>query len=467
MQNQQMKTFLKAQQSMIIGCIIIGCVVGILRINNMLYFDLSNSYDITPHFQNVLSILTTGTMPSITQSYEAHQAPLFYILTAWYLKLSEALGLSGDFYTLLPPVLFVQAMVWTLIVSLFAWHLLRRVGIELRILAICVSLLLPVNTIMTTMYTNDMPVMLFGSMAMFTLWQMSCSNRLTDKHLWLRAALFCAFAIMFKNNGIIFIGVYVAFAICIGFYYLLRKQHNQLKALVIASIIGVPLILIAWIPNAWHGARHIDALVENVFGYNRDVVTPRFFYTFDTEIFRMPFVDSPGERSFWSLQYVNLHGDYYNHWNSSAYSRYPDYELVVVPYRFPMPLNRYYAAVMLQYLGVPITLMMILGFVGSFFRLIRSPRRGILDGSLLVVLFTLMSQAAQLSFYLSFPYIRYAHIHARFQGFLYGFLFLVGVMWLWRWGYRHLLGQILLFVLFLIMTLYALVAAYFMWLPPI
>jgi len=447
-------------------------LAGALQLNNHLYYDLDLGYDMPMHFNNTMAIIDTGQMPPpplLPNTYEAHQAPAFYYLSAWILQITNY---DFDWYTfivIMPWVLYLVGMIWVILIANFVLRTIRPIPLFLRSLIICVVVLFPNNTIMSVMYNNDLSVTIFGALSVWTLWLMCRTNQLTSKSLWLRAALLAGLATLFKLSGLIIIGVYGALAAYIILQTLWQRHFEKARQVIIAASLGLPLMLIPWMYNSNHTSQYIESPL-GVIGdapYVWDVVDPSFFLTFDLDIFDVPFAFETGKSSFWTLQFLTLHNDYYNHWNSSAYKDYPPYRLVEVPHRDPMPYTRLQDAVVLQYLAIPITLVMVFGVGVSLYRLIFRNRFALRDGSVVVLIYVGMSQGAQLVRFIAHPDIKGVIIHARHLGFIYGFMFIIGAWWLLKLTKHRRYGEILSLSLATFMLAYSLVAIRLMWLPPI
>ncbi len=447
-------------------------IVGALQVNNHLYYDLHISYDMPQHLDNTYSIMRTGQMPQpplTPYQYEAHQAPLFYVFSAWILLAGEQVS-PDPFREYMPAVLFVLAMLWSLIVILAIRQGLRRLPPLLRGLVATVVLVFPMNTRMTVMYGNDVPVVLFATLGIFTLWFMCRSNRLTDRTLWVRAAALCGLAGAFKVNGIVPIGVYGVMLMLVGGIALWRQggQIRWRSTLIVGAVSLLMMIPISLnlLNTVYYIGNPVGATTPQRPMW--EVVGTNFFTSFDTSIFDMPFAFGNGERSYWSLQYVTLHSDYYNHWNSRAYESYPAELMMPMPHRVPMPIAHVADGKQLQFLAVPITGLMLFGWGYAVYRVMRFPRRAMLDGSVVVVVFAVVAQAAQWIRFSGHAEIRAAVIHARYQGFLYGFLFMVGVLTLYRLlAQRGKIARQLIWLLAGVLLAYIFIAVRFMWLPPL
>lgn len=456
----------------ILGILIPFVIVGTLHLNNARYYDLKLGYDMPQHLNNTLTLMQTGQMPPpplTSRTYEAHQAPIFYELSALILHIANIVVEGDSFTQVMPIILWVLGMLWVVLVAVFVIRSFRQILLPLRILMICVILLFPSNTIMSVMYTNDLPVTIFGSLSIWLLWLMCRTNRLTSKKLWFWSAIWAGLAMLFKLSGIIIVGTYSALAIYIVLSLLWHKHFTKARQVIVAASIGLPLMMTPWIINTRHATRYIDNIVgaTTESRYLWDAVTPSFFLSFDSDFFSMPFAYQSGSQSYWSLQFLTLHNDYYNHWNSITYKNYPAHQLVTVPHRDPMPFTRLTDAITLQYLALPITLIMVFGVGVSIYRIIIHNRFALRDGSVLVIIYIGVAQAAQFIRFAASPDIRAVLIHARYLGFIYSLAFLVGGWWLLRLTRqsKHARGIRLTFAT--LMFAYCFIAFRLMWLPPI
>jgi len=177
------------------------------------------------------------------------------------------------------------------------------------------------NTVATVMFTNDVAVIPLGAVTAFILWSMVRSGRHRDFKMWLRAGAIGGLCIASKLSGVVLLGTYTAVAIFVCFDYLYkRKYQTALKILMMASV-GTFMMLVPYQLNTWHQSQYIDNPFGEVNSEARsglfETVKIPFFTTFDTTFFNEPFSwrfgIGPGTQSYWSIQYVTLHSDYYNH----------------------------------------------------------------------------------------------------------------------------------------------------------
>lgn len=463
--NHQSRAYIGAMLLVII-------VVGSLRVNNALYYDLALGYDAYQHTNNVFWIMRTGEMPPPPlqpKTYEAFQAPLFYVLSAWFLQAGQHPAIEDVFNAEIPLLLFMIGMSWIILIADFVLRYLRRIPLILRILIICLVLLIPTNTIMSTMFNNDMPVTILGAVAIWTLWLMCRSNQLTSRRLWFRVAALTGIATLIKLSGMIIIATYCALAGYVVVNSIWKKQLRKARRVLVAASIGLPLMLFPWAFNTLHTLQYVD----NTFGVTVDtrdlweVVTPNFFLSFDFNIFDMPFAFQAGAGSYWSLQFLTLHNDYYNHWNSAAYETYPSHELIAITHRDPMPILRFKDAVTLLYLALPVSMIMLFGLFISLYRVVLRNQFAIRDGSVLVLFYAVIAQVAQFVRFAQHPDIRGVIIHARHLGFVYAFLFIVGSWWLIRLTEHHKWKKQIRLVFATLMFAYCSIAYRLMWLPPV
>lgn len=447
-------------------------VVGALHFNNMRYYDLNLGYDMPQHKNNTLALMRTGLMPPpplTPQTYQAHQSPLFYQLSALYVRVADDVTGGNGFTLGMPVLLFILGMIWVVMVAIFVVLSFPQIPLLIRTLMICVVVLFPSNTIMSVMYTNDMPVTMLGVGAIWLLWLMCRLNRVTSRRWWLGAAILTGLATLFKLSGAIVIGTYGGLAIYIVLGMIRERRFSKARQVIIAAGLGLPIILTPWIINTRHASRYIDNPVGAITKprYLWDAVTPSFFLSLDLNIFDMPFAYERGEGSYWTLQFLTLHNDYYNHWNSAAYKDYPPHKLATMPRRDPMPYSRLYDAITLQYLAIPITLVMVLGVGVSVYRMMFRSRLAVRDGSVLIVIYMGMAQAAQFIRFAASPDIRSVLIHARYLGFIYGFAFIIGGWWLTRFFKHRRYAKSIQLLFATLMVAYCCIAIRFMWLPPI
>lgn len=464
-----MKVFIKRYRWVILPLALITA----LLVNNRLYYDIFDGYDMPPHFNNVYSLMTTGQMPvpgASIYDYEAHQAPFYYVLAAVTTKLAEPY-FKESFQQFTVPLLLPVALGWVLILTWFVQRVMRHMPAVLKGSVLCVIALFPANVTSMIMFGNDLPVIMFGGWAAFSMWVMLRSGKQDRLGWWLWLAFLSSIAILFKTNGAILAATYGALAGYIVIAYCRKRYWRKAWKIVINASIGLPLMIIPLAYNMWHTSRYID----DPFGTLGET-SPlsaywywEFFYRFDDTIFIKPWAYGPGEKSYWSMQYVTLHNDYYNHWNSSAYDSWPDNTLAWNLHRAPTPIDRYNLAIILQAVAAPVTLLIVFGFFYSLYRCLFKRRYALRDGSILVVLFTLVTQGAQILRFLHNPNVRAVVVHARYMGFLYPFLFVVGVTWFWRLTTRGApAGKMLLAGLLAVTFLtYAFMAFKLMWLPPV
>ncbi|MFN8371774.1 MAG: hypothetical protein U0694_02710 [Anaerolineae bacterium] len=449
-------------------------LLGLLALNNHLYYNIFYGYDMPQHFLNVHVIRTTGSPPTPDNNppdnYEAHQAPLFYILATWVLILSDPFVGDGMLY-FMPVALLLLDVLWIGMMTHLIEHFLRRVHPLFKALTLLVVMLLPMHVMARAMFGNDLPVLMFGTLAAFALWRLA-RGRTLERGAWLRAAALCGFAVAFKNNGIVLFGSYLALAGFVVVHNLTRRHWRRTLRVFGYAALGLPLMLVPFLVNNYQTMQFLDdpigamGIIPTIPDTPPDHVG--FLLRFDPTLFLSPFAYKYGYRGYWSLEYVTLHSDYYNHWSSDAYNTWDANLLTAMPHRFAMPIARYNDLLLLQFLAVPVTFVMVFAVVHAAYRCLLHWRGAIRDGSALVLLFTVAAHAAQIVRYLSYPYVDAVVIHARYIGFLWFFLFIVGIYWLAkllrsnRGWYGAVVGAGAA-----LMAAYSFIALRAMWLPPV
>src|SRR5262249_55737545 len=362
-----------------------------------------------------MSVYRTGAMPpppATELTFEAGQAPLMYVLTGWLFRALDLIGIEpmDSFNRFMPVILFLASLGWTTLFVVFIERALRLAPSLLKALTLSTVMMLPVTVEMSAMYDNDLPVNILATAALLTVWSMLRSGRTLDQARWLRAATLIGLAIFFKNNGMILIPIYAAIAAYLALYYGRSSSGSfSLRKLSSVAAVGLPLMLIPASIEIWNTSRYTGGdlagmplmmPVRSMFG--RTPVT--FFTTFDLSVLNTPFAtgrlaDSAGKDSFWSIQYVTLHSDYLNHWNSPAYQSWPTSSLMDLHRRYPIPISQFVSAVILAVLAIPVTMIMIVGFSISLYRVFRRFRFASRDGSILIVVMTICAEAAQVVYY--------------------------------------------------------------------
>lgn len=451
---------------------VLPCIVVIaLNLNAHINYNTFDGYDMPQHFENTYHILTTGTMPlpPVTRdTYQAFQPPLFYILSAWVTKLGELFKVDG-FLSYVPVWLLFISIIWLLLMAWFVQHAMPRAPALWRALTLCVIMLFPVNILTTTMFTNDGLANVLILIGVLILWTMVRTRREYDPALWLRAAVIGGLGILVKSSAVTFIGIYGLLAGAFTLRFLLKRQYRQFFRMTRAVAIGLCLMLIPSVIVSLHSLRYSSG----AFGL-AGVSEPdsmfyeanwRFLTTFDTNIFSDPF-NNMGQGSYWSLLYALIHNDYYNHWHSASYERLPPAELKDVNWRSPMPIAHFEDAVRLQWLAIPVTLIILLGVAGAVVSLLRRPGRALYSGSALLLLTVVASQIGQLVFFLQ--YFNTLAIQARYTAFLFPLLFTWGARALWKnERQQHNLASLLVMELAgVAMIAYAFIAFRLIWLPP-
>lgn len=445
-----------------------------LQVNIRLYYDLGYGYDMPQHYSNARAVMLTGWMPPppLTPStYEAFQAPLFYVLSAGVIRLGELFAPDG-FRGFMPLALGLVTLIWALLIVVWVQEALGKCAPPLvRALTVLVVMLFPANVLLGAMFSNDLPLAVCAMLTVYLLWRLARAGRLHDGRAWLVAGAAAATATAFKNNGIIVGAVYVVLAGLVIAESLWKRRRNPAREVARALAIALPLILLPFIFNARHTMRYVPDPMGAVIPPRSAIgrFPLRFFVGFDFSIFENPFAYGPGEGSFWSLQYVTLHSDYYNHWNSPAYNALPPDQRHDTGHNQPMPVARFDALVRLQVLAIPITLVMVYAVLHALYRSVRRPHAALRDGALLILLLALAGEGAQLLRFVSYADVRAVLIHARFLSFLYVALFIAGITWLWeRWGARRdLLPMMLKTVLVLDMLAYTVTVVQALWLPAV
>lgn len=444
-----------------------------LQVNAHMYYALDYGYDMPQHAANVYALLMTGHMPPpplTPQTYEAGQPPLFYVLSAVVFRLAESVAPPGVYILqeYIPLLLMAFSASWALLTAFFVQQTMRRAAGWWKALTLLVTVLLPVVQIMNAMFNNDLPVNVMMTWGVIMVWLIVRSAGTTKPIRWLGAAAVIGLAIAFKVNGAILLGVYAATAAWLVGRRALAGRLKPAFRVAALALLGLPLMVAPLLHDAWHARQYHDNIV-NVMMPPQPVwgMPLTFFTTFDTSIFERPFIPGPGEGSYWSLQYVSLHQDYYNFWNSPVYEDMPLSELSYPGSRTNIPGARFQDAVRLMYLGIPVTLVIVLGLAASLARLIRRPHQGTRDGSLVIALAGLGALGADLWRFFTYANIQAAIIHARFIAFAYVILFVIGMAWAWRLGGRRRpwWARAWMLLLAALLLAYAAVAFRRMWLP--
>ncbi len=448
-------------------------VILALQANAHMYYKMDYGYDMPQHAMNMYALLNTGHMPPpplAPSTYEAGQPPLFYVLSAVVFRLAESVAPPGVY--ILQEYIALWLMVfsasWALLAAFFVQQAMRRAAGWWKALTLLVVMLFPVIQIMNAMFNNDLAVNVLLTWGVILLWLMVRSARTASLAMWLRVAAIIGLAIAFKVNGAILLAIYGVTAAWLAGQNALSGRLKTAARVVAVALLGLPLMLAPLLYNVWHARQYHDNIV-NVMVPPQPVweMPISFFTTFDTSIFERPFAFGPGEGSYWSLQYVTLHQDYYNFWNSPVYQDMPLTELSYPGTRTNIPGARFQDAVRLMYLAIPATLMIVLGLTASLARMIRRPRQGTRDGSLVIALTGLGALGADIWRFSNYANIQAAIIHARFIAFSYVILFVIGMAWAWKlWGrQRAWWARILMLLLAVALLAYAAIAFRRMWLP--
>lgn len=454
-------------------------VITIFQINNHLYYDLGQGYDADQHFVNSLVLLDTGQMPPAPltgTTYEAFQAPLFYILSAATIRFAQSLNIN-DLYVIAANALFVLSLAWLLLLIVLVQVAMRRVPGWIKALTVCVIMMLPVNIEASVMYSNDLPLIALGTLTAFTMWFMLRSGRYLRFKYWLRCALLVGITIMFKLNGIVLLATYLGLALYLMIDTMRHCKPRLSLRLLWMSAFGLPFMLIPFWLNTYHTMRYVNdpagAVIPRT---DPTVINTPFYVSFDTTIFQMPFAFEAGSGSYWSLQYVTLHGDYYNHWMlprlTERIRRQDPSVLIKAPHRWDFPYWHLNEAILLQYLGIPVTLLMALPLLvglwqvfGDWIHRFRPRLKAVRSGAILVILLIAAAQAAQFIRFVNYQDIRAVIIHSRFQAYCYGFLLVVGLNWYWRTigRRRGFLRDLLTAGIGAVLIAYTAVSFIFMW----
>ncbi len=447
-------------------------VIFALQLNGHLYYNVFYGYDMPQHFNNTYSVVLTGAMPPAPMTpstYEAFQAPLYYILTAWVMK-------AGDYFTsdsmrqVMPAFLLFAAMLWSLLAAALIHRTMHRAHWVLRALTLLVIMLFPMNVQLSVMFNNDLPLTVLGFWGAFTLWLMLRSGRLLDRGRWLRAAAIIGLCIAFKSNGSILMVVYVLLAVYACGLYI--RDHRLALATRVAklALVGLPLMAAPLLLDIWHssgfGTNLMGSQSEQYNLFSAQNI--QFFTTFDTTIFKNPFGYGSGIGSYWTQQYITLHNDYLHFWISDAYQSWPPESMTTQSGYALMPSDQFDTAVTLQYFAILVTLVMAFAFFYALYRSIKKPHLALRDGSVVVVLVAVVSEGALLAAFYSYAVVPLAVIQSRHLGFLYAFLFVTGMAYLWKLVLRrrNLYGALLSAFLSLNMLAYSFFAFKLMWLPP-
>ncbi|NWF68454.1 MAG: hypothetical protein HXY40_05160 [Chloroflexi bacterium] len=451
-------------------------VVGALALNNHQYYDLFLGYDMPQHFMNVHIIMQTGGLPTPENNprdnYEAHQAPIYYILAAWVLIVGKPF--FGDpMLHLMPAVLCALSLLWLALLAHVIEHVLRRVHGLVKALTLAVIMLMPMHIMARAMFGNDLPELMLGTLAAVALWRIVRSGRTHERGAWLRAAALCGLAVAFKNNGLVLAGTYLALAAALALRTRLRGYARHARGILRAAAWGVPLLLLPFAVNYLQTSRFLDdpigAMGVRPPAQPRNQINHvRFLLSFDATLVLLPLAYEHGQRGYWSLHYVTLHSDYYNHWNTVAYRAWDVNALTAMPHRFPAPIARVNDLLLLQWLALPVTGVMGFGLLYAVYRCAFKWRYATRDGSLLLLLFTLVAHAAQIVRYLRYPYVEAVVIHARYLGFWWFFVFLFGIYALARVLRGRAIAQgFVVGIGACLLLAYCFIALRAFWLPPL
>jgi hypothetical protein len=127
----------------------------ILALNNFCKLPLRIGYDINAHYQYILYVAQHGALPRPDASWQYFQSPLYYMISAVFLRLLELFGVTGDpaAYALrLIPLACGAAMVE---MSYRSARLLFPQRGDLQAIAAAVGGLLPVNLYMAQTVSNE------------------------------------------------------------------------------------------------------------------------------------------------------------------------------------------------------------------------------------------------------------------------------------------------------------------------
>jgi hypothetical protein len=447
-------------------------VYTVLRVNALYNYDMSNSYDWGAHFVNTLSILNTGTMPDATNpyAYQKFQAPLWYAMSAW---LMQNVGMAADKHgSTIPQTTFILSMIWAAVFVFTVQILMRRIQGLFKACVLAVLLFMPVNVLASAMDSNDLPSQVFMTIAVVLLLVMLRTRGEYQIKWWIRIGVFSGIAIAFKNTGVLLLAIYAVVAGAIILRDMRAKQWHKVGRVVLMSGVCSLLIFATWIPVTFnvvrYGGHPFGVAVEQPARKSWEFLRIRFLTTLDLSLFNFPFASDwgvgPGDESFWTVQHGLLHGDYYHQWRSVVWDSLPEGQRIRLNREELIIPTRFNTAVTLQLVAIPISLVMVLGFIVTVWRTLRNPRHALRDGSLLIAALIAIAQLGQFQLWLR--YGTSIVIQPRYSTFVYVLALIVGYVALYRAAKTGNIARIVLYFVSSCMIAYTYLSFSFFWLPP-
>ena len=264
----------------------------------------TNAFD--DHYEPILLIMQTGTIPAKDACWQCYHPPVFYWISAAVGR--AAMAFHVDFQQLLKILQFIPCLYGILTVGV-VYLILRRLPLSepARFLAFAVVCVLPRHVYMSAMHSNDTISYLFVALGVYLL-LLALENGLPARLLVATSAV-VAVAIFTK---------YTAFAILptivVVFALLLRGRplpSGRRIAIAAAMVLLVPLILL----GAYMGsnqARYGSPLPWNVDQLDpsrsqpRDEAPMNYFSFEPWETVGSPIIAPGRMHSFWTLLYTGM-----------------------------------------------------------------------------------------------------------------------------------------------------------------
>jgi len=291
--------------------ILLFFALAVFRWHNVFAFNPYWGYDGGGHIDYILSLFRDGRLPNIKDNYLAWHEPLYYLLTAGYLKLIQLLSFGNlSFGATLHYLGFFQFSL-SIATSYLIYKLVSKLTANKWEVIICWSVLnlLPSMNYASTFITNELLNYFFILLIIYYFVSQIYGRKTISWKSWAKFGLIVGLSLLTKITGVIVAFILFAWLIIEN----IRLRRKPMIAGLLLSIFIALIINLPWIAYRFH-------MMNGAFAINNiEFVKPveikldqrvSFFANFDWDIFKFPYYYS-GARYFWSILYADSFYDYY------------------------------------------------------------------------------------------------------------------------------------------------------------
>ncbi|MSR68067.1 hypothetical protein EXS65_04600 [Candidatus Peribacteria bacterium] len=230
-------------------------------------------YDSQGHIDYIFYLVNHGMLPAGTALWQAHQAPLYYVLASFFPWIGGHLGWSRELSLLSIQSFSLFLSIGVLFVGVDAVHAFFQ-GRMQRALGVALLAAAPPLVFLSSQISNDVLLMFFG-----ILWYAALQRSLADRRSrqWILACFWLAFAILTKANAIL-----LFFPTVLAFFFLTPipfvDRVKRIGFLVLTSPIWASFYFWRFLSDRAYGivenahllssAGRIDLTLYNLFIFN-------------------------------------------------------------------------------------------------------------------------------------------------------------------------------------------------------